>query len=48
MNLVGMVASDEGTASRIEAVGEDYEGALVVLKGMVPEGCKLISIRVDR
>lgn len=48
MNLVGTVANDDDQTSQIEAAADDYDSALLRLKGMVPEGSKLISIRVTR
>ncbi|MCC9069317.1 hypothetical protein [Arthrobacter cryoconiti] len=48
MILVGTVANADDETSRIEAVDDDYVKALTKLNTLVPDGCRLISIRVTR
>ncbi|MCU6481301.1 hypothetical protein [Arthrobacter sp. A2-55] len=48
MILVGTVANAEDETSRIQASGDNYDLALEQLRLQVPDGTKLISIRVER
>lgn len=48
MDLIGTIKMPDGSTQRLEAHGETYEGARTVLEDLIPEGTKLIAIRVDR